>query len=104
VDLVSSPVKRSQFEVAARLFILWTTSWPCFSNVDDNIPSGYKNRAEARTPERFDSAHNSWEPENELKLTDFYVDYWRQRGPAPSLAQELKNKKLAKRNVRSRRD
>jgi hypothetical protein len=50
----------------------------------------------------FDSSHNSWEPEQAVKLTDFYADYWRQHGPAPSLAQELRTKKLAKRDVRTR--
>jgi hypothetical protein len=52
----------------------------------------------------FDSSHNSWEPEHALKLTDFYVDYWKTHGPAPSLAHELQAKQLAKRarDVRTR--
>jgi hypothetical protein len=54
----------------------------------------------------FDSAHNSWEPEAAVKHTDFYVNYWKQHGPATSLAQELHDRKLAKRarDVRTRRD
>jgi hypothetical protein len=30
--------------------------------------------------------HNSWEPESEIRRTDFYADYWSRHGPPPYLA------------------
>jgi hypothetical protein len=51
----------------------------------------------------YGSEHNSWEPESELSRTVFFKNYWSSRGPPPSLAELLKEKRLEQLAMRAAR-